>query len=370
MNYIDGGVCAAKGFKAAGIHCGVRKNNEKPDLAVIYSEKPCAAAGLFTRNVVKAAPVLLDIERIAAGRAQAIAANSGNANACVSDGLENAARMSAAAAAALGIDESLVLVSSTGVIGQSLNIAAIETGMPKAAAALSDSGSGDAAHAIMTTDTKKKEVACELTIGGRTVRLGGIAKGSGMIHPNMGTMLCYITTDCAISAAMLKAALTAAVNVTFNRVSVDGDTSTNDSCIILANGLAGNSEITAPGADYDAFAAALKTICTDIARRMAADGEGAQHLMTCTVSGAASEKKAETMAMSIINSPLVKSAIFGCDANWGRVLCAMGYSGESFDVCRARIEFSSSAGSVLVCRDGRGVDIDEDVAKKSSPSRR
>ena len=367
MKYVEGGVCAAKGFKAAGVWCGVKANSspDKKDLALIYSEVPCAAAGIFTKNRVKAAPVLLDMEKLTGGRAQAVAANSKNANACAPEGMENAKRMAAAAAAALGIGEELVVVSSTGVIGQRLNIEAIEKGLPAAAAALSASarGSDDAANAIMTTDTVKKEFAVETELGGVTVRLGGIAKGSGMIHPNMGTMLCYITTDCAVSAPMLKKALLAANAVSFNRISVDGDTSTNDSCILLANGLAGNAEIAAEGPDYDAFLAALTALCIDLARSMAADGEGAKHLITCSVKGAATVGQAERLGKSVIGSSLTKAAIFGCDANWGRVLAAMGYSGEDFDPEAVDIAFASAAGRVEVCRNGRGLVFDEELAK-------
>ncbi|MBR4954040.1 MAG: bifunctional glutamate N-acetyltransferase/amino-acid acetyltransferase ArgJ [Oscillospiraceae bacterium] len=366
MKYIDGGVCAAKGFKAAGVFCGVKANSSpsKKDLALIYSEIPCAAAGIFTKNQVKAAPVLLDMELIKDGVAQAIVANSKNANACAPDGMENAKRMCRAAASALNIPAENVMVSSTGVIGQRLNIEAIEKGIPMAAEQLSYDGSDAAANAIMTTDTVKKEFACELEIGDKLVHIGGIAKGSGMIHPNMGTMLCYITTDCAISAAMLKKALLGANKLSFNRISVDGDTSTNDSCIVLANGLAGNTEITAEGAEYDAFFEAFLAICTALARSMAADGEGAKHLITCVVKGAASIDQAETIGKSVIGSALTKSAIFGCDANWGRVLAAMGYSGETFDPEKVNVSFASTAGSILVCKDGRGVDFDEELATK------
>ena len=366
MKYIEGGVCAAKGFKAAGVFCGVKANSSpnKKDLALIYSEIPCAAAGIFTKNQVKAAPVLLDMELIKDGIAQAIVANSKNANACAPEGMENAKRMCQAAAEALNIPAENVMVSSTGVIGQRLNIEAIEKGIPMAAEQLSYEGSDAAANAIMTTDTVKKEFACELEIDGKTVHIGGIAKGSGMIHPNMGTMLCYITTACAISAPMLKKALLSANSVSFNRISVDGDTSTNDSCIVLANGLAGNAEITTDGADYDAFLEAFIAICTDLARSMAADGEGAKHLITCQVKGASSVEQAETIGKSVIGSALTKSAIFGCDANWGRVLAAMGYSGETFDPEKVNVSFASTVGSVPVCKDGRGLNFDEDLATK------
>ena len=366
VKFIEGGVCAARGFKAAGIHCGVRPNKSKNDLAVIASDAECAAAGLFTTNRVKAAPVQLDIETVRAGSARAVAANSGNANACAPEGGENALRMRAALAKALNIPEGEALVSSTGVIGQRLNIEAIEAGLPAAVAALAadPAGSDAAASAIMTTDTKKKEFACYFDLAGRTVTLGGIAKGSGMIHPNMGTLLCYLTTDCAISPEMLKKALKAACAVTFNRISVDGDTSTNDSLIALANGLAGNPAIVAEGADYETFLTALTAVCTALARAMAADGEGAKHLMTCAVSGAATDAQAEMLAKSVVGSTLTKAAIFGCDANWGRVLCALGYSGAELDPEKVDIIFKSAAGSVAVCQRGRGLDFDEALAKR------
>ena len=356
LKYIEGGVCAAQGFRAAGIHVGVKTHAAwKKDLALIVSDVDCAAAAVLTKYVVKAD-----------GKARAIVANSGNANACAPQGEENAIKMCAAAAKAIGCPPEDVLVSSTGVIGQTLKVQVIEEGMPALYEALDHSveASDAAAHAIMTTDTVKKEVAVETVIGGKTVRMGGIAKGSGMIHPNMGTMLCFLTTDCAISPAMIRAALKEVVCKTFNRISVDGDTSTNDSCIVLANGLAGNVEITEQGADYRAFTEALMTLCTELARKMAADGEGAKHLITCTVTGAADEKTAETVARSVISSTLTTAAIFGADANWGRVLCAMGYSGAEFDPETVDVSFASAAGDIAVCEKGRGLPFDEDLAKK------
>ena len=367
LKYIDGGVCAAQGFRAAGIHVGVKTHAAwKKDVALIVSDVDCAAAAMFTTNVVKAAPIHVDRKHLADGKARAIVANSGNANACAPQGEENAIKMCAAAAKAIGCPPEDVLVSSTGVIGQTLKVQVIEEGMPALYEALDHSveASDAAAHAIMTTDTVKKEVAVETVIGGKTVRMGGIAKGSGMIHPNMGTMLCFLTTDCAISPAMIRAALKEVVCKTFNRISVDGDTSTNDSCIVLANGLAGNAEITEQGADYRAFTEALMTLCTELARKMAADGEGAKHLITCTVTGAADEKTAETVARSVISSTLTKAAIFGADANWGRVLCAMGYSGADFDPETVDVSFASAAGDIAVCEKGRGLPFDEDLAKK------
>ena len=367
LNFIGGGVCAAKGFRAAGVHAGVKTHAEwKKDVALIVSDVDCAAAAVFTKNAVKAAPIHVDRKHLADGRARAVIANSGNANACAPQGEENAERMCAAAAQALGCKPEDVLVSSTGVIGQRINVEAVEAAIPALCAALERSAeaSDAAGHAIMTTDTVKKEAAVETTVGGRTVRIGGIAKGSGMIHPNMGTMLCFLTTDCAISPAMIKAALLETARVSFNRISVDGDTSTNDTCCVLANGLAGNEIITAGGPDYDAFLAALKALCAELAKKMASDGEGARHLITCTVQGAKSEQSAETIAKSVVSSTLTKAAIFGADANWGRVLCAMGYSGEEFDPERVSVHFASAAGEIAVCADGRGLDFDEDLAKK------
>ncbi|WP_293281352.1 bifunctional glutamate N-acetyltransferase/amino-acid acetyltransferase ArgJ [Oscillibacter sp.] len=367
LNFIGGGVCAAKGFRAAGVHAGVKTHAEwKKDVALIVSDVDCAAAAVFTKNAVKAAPIHVDRKHLADGRARAVIANSGNANACAPQGEENAERMCAAAAQALGCKPEDVLVSSTGVIGQRINVEAVEAAIPALCAALERSAeaSDAAGHAIMTTDTVKKEAAVETTVGGKTVRMGGVAKGSGMIHPNMGTMLCFLTTDCAISPEMIKTALLETVSVSFNRISVDGDTSTNDTCCVLANGLAGNEPITAKGPDYDAFLAALRALCTELAKKMASDGEGARHLITCTVQGAKSEKSAETIAKSVVSSTLTKAAIFGADANWGRVLCAMGYSGEDFDPDQVNVHFASAAGDVQVCAKGRGLDFDEDLAKK------
>lgn len=360
----EGGVTAPKGFKASGINAGIRAGKTKNDLALIVSQCECSAAGLFTRNKVKAAPVMLDIETVKNGKAQAIIANSGNANACAPHDMENALKMQKAAADALGIDQSLVLTGSTGVIGMELNVAAVENGMAKLIESLSDEacGSDEAAKAIMTTDTVKKEQTVKYEIGGKTVTIGGISKGSGMIHPNMGTMLCYITTDCAIDALTLKQALKEVCDVTFNRISVDGDTSTNDSLIILANGMAQNDPIKADTEEYGIFKEALLALCTDLARRMAADGEGAKHLITCTVKGCESQAKAEQLSKSVIGSSLTKAAIFGCDANWGRVICALGYSGCDFDPLKVDISFASEDDEVDVCKAGKGLAFDEDRA--------
>ena len=367
LNFINGGVCAAQGFKAAGVHMGVKSHKtDKKDVALIVSDVECSAAAVFTKNAVKAAPIHVDKEHLKNGKARAIIVNSGNANACAPQGEENAKRMCIAAAKAVGCEVEDVLVSSTGVIGQRINVELIEEGIPALAAMLehSESASTAAAQAIMTTDTVKKEIAVETQVGGKKVVMGGIAKGSGMIHPNMGTMLCFLTTDCAISPEMIKTALLETVNVSFNRISVDGDTSTNDSCMVLANGMAGNAIITEKGEDYEAFRSALQALCIQLAKEMASDGEGAKHLITCTVKGGKDEKAAETIAKSVICSTLTKAAIFGADANWGRVLCAMGYSGEDFDPDKVDVHFTSAAGDIMVCQQGRGVNFDEDLAKK------
>lgn len=366
MKEISGGICAATGFTASGIHCGIKptSNPSRNDLALIYSEVPCHAAGMFTTNKVKADPVWLDIESLKNGQAQAVIANSYIANACAPEGMERAKKTQELAAKALNVKTDDVIVSSTGVIGVSQNVDAIEKGLPEAVSKLSKDGSDDAAHAIMTTDTVKKEFAYELTLGGKTVCIGGISKGSGMIHPHMGTMLCYITTDAAISVNMLNAAQHYVVERTFNRISVDGDMSTNDTCVVLANGMAGNSEITTEDDDFYTFRNALMELCTNLAKNMAADGEGASHLITCNVHGASDEASAEVIGKSVINSSLTKAAIFGADANWGRVLCAMGYSGADFDPDKTDISFASENGSILVCKGGKGVDFDEDKAKE------
>ena len=364
---ITGGVCAALGFRAAGLHVGVKTHAAwKKDVALIVSDVPCRAAAMFTKNVVKAAPIHVTKAHLAHGQVRAVIANSGNANACAPQGEENAERMCAAAAKAIGCAGEEVLVASTGVIGQTLKVGVIEEGVPELYNLLerSDAASDAAAHAIMTTDTVKKEFAVEAVVGGATVHIGGIAKGSGMIHPNMGTMLCFLTTDCAISQGMLQEALEEVVRLTFNRISVDGDTSTNDTCCVLANGLAGNPEIIEKNESYVDFLLKLHEVCYHLARSMAKDGEGAKHLITCTVRGAATEEQAESISKSIISSTLTKAAIFGCDANWGRVLCAMGYSGETFDPERVDVAFASEAGEILVCKAGRGLDFDEALAKK------
>ena len=362
MKIIDGGVCAAKGFKAGAIRCGIRKSQTKKDLAMILSDCECSAAAVYTTNRVKAAPILLTMDNLSNGKARAVIVNSGNANACAPFGIENARREAMAAARALHVAMEDVVVASTGVIGQTLSVECIEE--HAGSMEMKYGNSMAAAEAIMTTDTKVKTIAVEFEADGKTCHIGGICKGSGMIHPNMGTMLSFITTDCAISSEMLDKALKADVKKTFNRVTVDGDTSTNDMCCILANGMAGNLPVEQEGPDYDAFCAALHMVTEDLARKIAADGEGASKLMTCTVSGALDEETAEQLCKSICSSSLVKAAIFGSDANWGRVLCAMGYSGAAFNTEEVTVEFASKAGTVTVCEKGRGLDFNEELAKE------
>lgn len=364
MTFIEGGVCAPAGFTANGILCGIKKGRTKNDIALIESEVPCAAAAVFTKNLVKAEPVKLTMMHLKDGSAQAIVANSGNANACTGEeGFAAAERTTQAAAKWLGLKSEDVLVCSTGVIGQQINIAAIEAGMEKLCAGLSKSGNVAAREAIMTTDTKYKEVAVQVEIGGRTVTLGTMAKGSGMIHINMGTMLGFITTDCAITPRMLDAALRESIERTYNCVSVDGDTSTNDTLSVLANGLAGNKLIASKNADYRAFVKALDAINTEMARKIAGDGEGATRLIECAVSGAKNDKTARNLAKTVISSSLVKAAFFGKDANWGRILCAMGYSGELFDQAGTSVYFNSGSGEIEVFHKGVPLNFDEDKAK-------
>ena len=364
MKLIEGGVCAAKGFRASGIYCGIRKNPNKKDLALIASSVPASAAAVYTTNLVKGAPLTVTKQHIANGTAQAVICNSGNANTCNADGIEIAEKMSALTGAALGIDPNDVVVASTGVIGQPLNIGPIAAGIPALAAQLSEEGSAEACAAIMTTDTKQKTVAVEFTLGGKICHLGGISKGSGMIHPNMATMLVFLTTDTAIAAGMLQKALSGDIQKTFNMISVDGDTSTNDMVVILANGLAGNTEITEEGEDFSTFMLALNTVTVQLCRMIAGDGEGATKLLECRVSGAKTEQTAKTVARSVISSSLTKAAMFGEDANWGRVLCAIGYSGADVDVNKVDVSFVSAAGEVTVCKDGAGVPFSEDLAAK------
>ena len=368
LNEVKGGVCAAKGFKAAGVHAGVKKNSnpDKNDLALILSEKECTAAATYTLNRVKAAPVYVTMEHLENGVAWGVVANSGNANACCPMSHENAVAMAQAAAKLTGHSAEDFAVASTGVIGQTINIGAIEAALPTAAGKLerSEAASDSAARAIMTTDTVKKEVAFSCEIGGKTVTVGGIAKGSGMIHPNMGTMLCFVTTDCAITHEMLEDALRDIVQKSFNRVTVDGDTSTNDTCVVLANGMAGNELIEWKNEDYDKFYEMLSALCKTMAKKIAADGEGASRLLTCVVKNARSEECAERLSKAVVGSSLVKAAMFGADANWGRIICAMGYSKAPFRPEYVDIGFASAAGEILVCKQGAAVAFDEEQAKK------
>ena len=363
MQLINGGVCAATGFTAAGVHCGIRKNKLKKDLALIYSQTPAAAAAVYTTNLVKGAPLTVTKAHLANGVAQAVICNSGNANTCNANGVQIAEQMSQLAANALNILPQDVIVASTGVIGQPLNIAPIEQGIPKLVNSLG-SNSTQAAEGIMTTDTKVKQVAVQFSVGGVTCRLGGIAKGSGMIHPNLATMLVFITTDCSISSEMLQKALSTDVAETFNMVSIDGDTSTNDMVAVLANGMAKNKTITKPGEDYAAFMQALNTVTVHLCRLIAADGEGATKLLECKVCGAKTKQTAKAVAKSVVCSALTKAAMFGADANWGRVLCAIGYSGEPVDVTKIKVAFASQKGEITVCQNGAGVDFSEEKAKQ------
>ena len=364
MKLIEGGVCAAQGYKANGIRCGIRKNKDKRDLSLIVSEVRAACAAVYTTNLVKGAPIIVDKMHLADGHAQAIICNSGNANTCNADGVEIAEKMSKLAADALGLAENDIVVASTGVIGQRLDITPIAAGIPELAAGLSIDGSDKAIEGIMTTDTVPKSVAVEFEIGGKTCRLGGIAKGSGMIHPNMATMLVFITTDAAVSPEMLQKALSGDVQNTFNMTSVDGDTSTNDTVVLMANGLAGNAEITSEGADFDEFMKALNTVTVALCRKIAGDGEGATKLLECIVTGAADKETAKIVAKSVICSNLLKAAMFGADANWGRVLCAIGYSQAEVDVNKIDVSFRSSKGLLEVCKNGAGIDFSEDSAKE------
>ena len=364
MKFIDGGICAAKGFTASGIHCGVRKNRTKKDLALIFSEVPASAAAVYTTNLVKGAPLTVTKQHIADGQAQAVICNSGNANTCNANGIEVAETTCQALAKELGIDADDVVVASTGVIGQPLDPAPIVGGIPQLVAALSKDGCEDAAEGIMTTDTVRKEIAVSFTLSGKLCHIGGIAKGSGMIHPNMATMLVFITTDVAISSTMLQKALSSDIANTFNMISIDGDTSTNDMVAVLANGLAENAEITEDSEDFKEFMKALNTVTVHLCRMIAADGEGATKLLECRVCGAKDTATAKTVAKSVICSSLLKAAMFGADANWGRVLCAIGYSGAEVDVDRVDVSFRSKKGSVSVCRNGSGVPFSEEEAKE------
>ncbi len=360
---VNGGVCAAKGFSANGIHCGIRKNKLKRDLALIVSENIANAAAVYTTNKVKGAPLIVTKNHILDGKAQAVICNSGNANTCNADGIEKAELMGKLLADKLDINPNDVVVASTGVIGQVLDIKPIEGGLDELIKGLGNN-SDFAAQAIMTTDTVDKQVAVEFTLGGKTCRLGGIAKGSGMIHPNMATMLVFITTDAAISSEMLQKALSHDIRSTFNMVSVDGDTSTNDMVTVLANGMAGNGEIVSEGEDFEIFMRALNTVTVELCRMLAGDGEGATKLLECNVTGAKNEETAKITAKSIICSSLTKAAMFGADANWGRVLCAIGYSGADVDVTKIDVSFVSAKGEIPVCKNGAGIEFSEEKAKE------
>ena len=364
MKLISGGICAAKGFKASGVHCGIRKNRTKKDLALIVSDVPASAAAVYTTNLVKGAPLLLNMRNLSDGKAQAVICNSGNANTCNANGIQIAKEMCELVSKTTGIPANDVVVASTGVIGQPLDITPIANGMTQLVSELSYEGGNDAATAIMTTDTVSKEVAVEFEIGGKICRMGGIAKGSGMIHPNMATMLVFITTDCAIAPDMLQKALSGDIKNTFNMVSVDGDTSTNDMVTVLANGMAGNEVITEENQDFTVFMKALNTLTVNLCRMIAGDGEGATKLLECVVTGAEDEETAKICAKSVICSSLLKAAMFGADANWGRVLCAIGYSGASVDVTKIDVSFKSNKGEITVCQNGAGVPFSEEKAKE------
>lgn len=364
---IDGGVCAAKGFKASGLYCGIKENpTKKNDIALIVSDVMCNAAGVYTSNKVKGAPVIVTKKNLAAsgGKAKAVIVNSKNANTCNADGEAKADAMCRLVSDALGIKQEEVIVASTGVIGQILPLEPIEKAVPQLVEKLAYDGNVEAATAIMTTDTVKKEYAVEFEIGGKLCHLGGMAKGSGMIHPNMATTLNFITTDCAVSAPMLQKALSEIVKITYNCLSVDGDQSTNDTCMLMSNGLAENPEINAEGADFDTFKGALYQVMANLTRMLAKDGEGATKLLTCICSSAPDLDTAIIVAKSVIRSPLFKCAMFGADANWGRVLCAIGYAEAEFDINKVDVDLGSKAGRIAVCRNGAGVDFSEDEAKK------
>lgn len=361
---VDGGVCAPKGFKAGGVHCGIRKNKTKKDLSMLVSDVVCNTAAIYTTNKVKGAPLLVTKENISDGKAQAMICNSGIANTCNPDGIEKAQAMCQLAADALGISPKDIIVASTGVIGQPLPLEPIEAGIKLLLPELRQDGNIDAAEAIMTTDTHHKEIAVSFELGGQLCKIGGMAKGSGMIHPNMATMLCFITTDVAIRPEMLQKAIKRVADITFNMISVDGDTSTNDMVNVLASGLAGNREISDFGPEYETFVNALYAVMMNLSRVLAGDGEGATRLLECTVTGAPDDKTARIIAKSVITSPLVKSAMFGTDANWGRVLCAIGYAETDFSADDISVSFLSQAGSVEVCRHSGGVAFDEELAKE------
>ena len=381
VTFIDGGVCASKGFKANGIQCGLAhkpltdtetnsavSNNALPkkknDLALIVADKECTASAVYTTNKVKGAPIIVTKEHIKDGKARAVIVNSVNANTCNADGIKKARKMCSLVSAETGINEDDIIVASTGVIGQILPIEPIANGMKELVSGLTYDGNSRAVEAIMTTDTQVKEVAVQFEISGKTCTMGGMLKGSGMIHPNMATTLTFITTDTDISAELLQRALSDVVKITLNRVSVDGDTSTNDMVCVLANDTAGNSQIKSDNEDYEKFVNALYAVMMNLARKMARDGEGATKLIECICHGADTEKTAETVAKSVITSSLFKTAMFGEDANWGRILCAVGYAEADFDINRVCVSIGSAKGSIEVCRNGAGVEFSEEKAKE------
>lgn len=360
----NGGVTSPKGFQANGVHCGIRKNKEKKDLMLLVSETECDAAAVYTKNLVCGAPITVTRKNLENGKARAIICNSGIANTCNADGVEKAQAMCDLAAKYLQIDASDVIVGSTGVIGQPIDLEPIENGMQTLTDGLSKNGSDAAAQAIMTTDTVQKSVSVAFELDGKPCQIGAIAKGSGMIHPNMATMLSFITTDANISAEMLKKALVWGVSKSYNMLSVDGDTSTNDTVAIMANGLCGNERIEAENENYEIFCQALFAVCNHIVRMLAKDGEGATKLVICEVHGAKTEEIARICAKSVICSPLVKTAMFGSDANWGRILCALGYAGADIDVTRIDVSFISRKGEISVCQNGAGIEFSEEKAKE------
>ena len=364
--YVDGGVCAAQGFVANGLNAGINPDKKKNDMCLVYSKEPCSAAGVYTQNKVKGAPVIVTRENLkkSNGIARAILANSKNANTCNFDGIEIAEKACKLAADQLGIKPEEVIIGSTGVIGQRLSIQPFEEYMKPLAEGMTADGNDRAAYAIMTTDTVMKQVAVEFKIGDAICRMGGMAKGSGMIHPNMATTLNFLTSDVAITPELIQKALSDVVKVTYNCLSVDGDTSTNDTVTVMANGLAGNKLIDKEGEDYDTFRQALYIVMMNMTRMLAADGEGASKLLECSVTGAPDQETAIIIAKSVIRSPLLKCAMFGEDANWGRVLCAIGYAEAEFDIDKVDVDFESEFGKIAVCRDGSGVEFSEEIAAK------
>ena len=363
--YVDGGVCAAKGFQANGLNCGLNSDKNKNDLALVVSDEMCNTAAIYTTNKVKGAPILVTKRHLEAtnGKAKAVIVNSKNANTCNADGEEKAEKMAQLTAEQIGISADEVVVASTGVIGQTLPIEPIESHMEELAKGLSYDGNAKATNAIMTTDTVPKEVAVTFEVGGITCTLGGMAKGSGMIHPNMATTLNFVTTDVAISTELIQKALTDVAKITYNCLSVDGDTSTNDMVSIMANGLSENTEIKTEGEDYEVFKQGLYLVLMNMTKMLAKDGEGATKLLECTCKGANDLDTAIIVAKSVIRSPLLKCAMFGEDANWGRILCAIGYAEAEFDIDKVAVDIASAKGRIHVCENGAGVDFSEEEAK-------